>query len=722
MIRRLRLEVASTICVAAVALSSLAQAGAARAEVGEIGQVGGFGPSLGHFTYPTDLAVDTENNNAYVLDEPGGERPGKGPASFRVQMFKPPLSADEAPAGHVEIATPPDGEDLRLVTDIAVDPTLHRLYVLEATKTSREGYDEYVGLQIDAYSTEPEPVSGVLPPAPKVETEGQPGVFYKFPEMPAPPAPPPAGTLRDPSGIAVEPMTHDLILNGRDGAGNTDIERLTTTPPEYSTGTLSGAFDDVNAEVVKHRNDASGIAVGPGEGEIYVIAHNLTAKTPGELPGIAKLTTTGGSYTLENPGISLIVKNGQAEHPLTGGLQSSGESGTGEQVAVSPDGKTVYAAEVVTPEANIAGSYEIRGMSTASGVQQVAFGGGSATCLIASEYIAVAAGKGGIVYALDEGNWLSGENGIEPTSYGFHLIEFGPGGSECPPPTASFAINGEGGSTTATIKKGESVTFDASGSQLNGEEPVELEWDFEGTGEFATKITGEPAGLVTTHQYLKAGLYTVGLKLFLLEDALYGSHNPTPVVRKVEVTAPPPVAHFEVSTSSPKPGENVKFDGSNSLDPAGLCSSEGCTETHELESYEWRFGNGETATGEKYERSFANSGTQARPEVVELVVTNKEGVKSEPSEEILTIQGVPAQQKEPAKEQIKEPVKEVPIVKAPVGIVTPVKKPLTNAQKLAAALKVCGKITHRKKRVACEKQARQKYGARPRKKKHGKKK
>ena len=48
---------------------------------------------------------------------------------------------------------------------------------------------------------------------------------------------------------------------------------------------------------------------------------------------------------------------------------------------------------------------------------------------------------------------------------------------------------------------------------------------------------------------------------------------------------------------------------------------------------------------------------------------------------------------------------------APPAVATVVKpKPLTRAEKLAKALKACKKDKSRKKRVACERQARRKYG------------
>jgi len=47
----------------------------------------------------------------------------------------------------------------------------------------------------------------------------------------------------------------------------------------------------------------------------------------------------------------------------------------------------------------------------------------------------------------------------------------------------------------------------------------------------------------------------------------------------------------------------------------------------------------------------------------------------------------------------------------PLAVVKPKSKPLTRAQKLTKALKVCAKDKQKSKRANCQKQARQKYGA-----------
>jgi hypothetical protein len=719
--RWIRPAMATLLCM--VVGGPLVHAQSVRAEAfGELGHVGEFGSSAGQFTYPTDLAVDTENNDVYVLDEPGAETPGMGPESFRVQMFKPPLTPHEAPSGQVEIPTPVNGEGFpSFVTNIAVDPALHRLYVLKATLAPCEEFEEYVGLEIDAYSTEPEPGTGLLPPAGNVETDGEKGVFYKFPAIRTCEA---SGALLFPHGLAVDPTTHSLILNGRDEQGSTMIERLTTVSP-YATGAPGGAFDDANGDVVKDGSGASGVAVGPDE-EIYFVAHNLLAGEPaGELPGVAELTTTGLD-TLEDPGVSVIAKNhGEAsgELQLTGGKESVGAFGPGAQVAVSPDGKTVYAVEVSQLQASEAGSYEIRAISTADGSQQVAFGGGSTSCRITSASNAVAAGGDGIVYALDEGGTVFKGGKHEPTPFGFNLIEFGPDGSGCPTPSASFEINGNSESgSPVVVSKGAPVEFDAANSELNGEEPVELQWDLDGSGQFATKIMGTPADLTVMHEYFEPGLYTVGLKLLLKNNGSYG--NPPLAAREIEVVAPPPIASFEASTLNPKPGEAVAFNASDSLDPAGgeCQAGHGCAGTHTLSSYEWSFGDGtsETTNKDEFARSFSNTSSQPRSETVKLVVTNKEGIKSAASTQALTIQGTPENHQEAPKEPSKTTLP--PTTTTPVVTPPPAKKTPTKAEKLAHALKACKKLK-KSKRSICEKQARQKYGSKPKssKKTHRKK-
>jgi len=704
-------------CVAAVVLSLLLFARPAHGEAfGELGQVGSFGTGLGEFQWPGDLAVDPTDNSVYVADEPqrlGSERPGAGPASFRIQKFAATLGK---PVASATVPTPEEvvGEEhhLKMIQGMAVDPSLHRLYVLVAVQSPGGLYE---ASQIYAYSTD-NGSTEVLPVAPGVpQVEIEPGVkvglYYTFTA--------PAGKLEKPQGIAVDPTTHDLIVVGVDVEHtSTVVQRIHSSEPSNSTGALSATFDDeANPEKVltAEPNIGTGVAVG-ANGSIYLVTKSVAVSRE---PGIVMLSPDFATATV-------VRQEEVTSNPtITGGSEGGRGRDFGPQIAVSPEqGGLVYAAATNEPEqpGKVAGNYEIRGMSTADGSQRVVFGHGTAPdCQITSAASAIAAGSGGVVYGLDEGAYNIAAK--EPSTFGFHLVKFGPGGSGCPTPVAAFNINGDESSTTVRIKKGEPVTYQAVGSQLNGEEPVELDWDLDGSGTYATKVSGSPAELAVTHEYFETGTYTIGLQIFLFENGSFG--NPPPAARKIEVVAPLPTAVFDVSDASPKSGEEVSFDAGESLDPTGLCSpGSGCGPTHELESYTWSFGDGqvEKTGSSKFARAFTNASSTSRTETVALTVTNKEGVSSSALTETLMVQGAggstttpppsggggsnsgaggqpstnssPGQSSSPGQAS---------------GSTKPAPKPLTRAQKLAKALKVCKKLKAKKKRVRCEKLAKKKY-------------
>lgn len=72
-----------------------------------------------------------------------------------------------------------------------------------------------------------------------------------------------------------------------------------------------------------------------------------------------------------------------------------------------------------------------------------------------------------------------------------------------------------------------------------------------------------------------------------------------------------PMAALKVNQKSGEVPLTIKFDASNSNDPDGY-----------IESYEWSFGDGETATGEKVTHTFSNSGNYD----VELKVTDDDSL------------------------------------------------------------------------------------------------
>ena len=708
-------------CLLLSGAGTLLPASAARAEAfGEIGKVGQLGTGPGEFKVPSGLAVDPTDNSVYVVDAngPSDENDFGFQPEFRVQKFASTLGA---PVAKVTLDTPAGVGGGEWVAGLAVDPTLKRLYVLIGEGSRVPGY-QTVASEIRVYSTTEETISGMktLPVAtgPGITA----GVLHKFSYPP-----PAADTIRQPVGMAFDPQTGGLLVLGSEGAEHTLIDSVS------STGTVSTVYDDTGEKLGEIGNEPTGLSVGP-DGTVYVTVKYDSVNKKDELPGVVKLSPDFTTVTQVHQESGL-----GGEFPvLTGGRGNGLGYGFGPQVAVNPEGTLVYAmqesvGEMVgkTAASSKAGSYEVRGMSTATGAQEVVYGGGTSECLIASNNNAIAAGKDGIVYALDEGNIINNLS----TSYGDHLIEFGPNGGHCPAPVTSMTINeNENSSEPFNVEKGAKVEFAASTKELhNDETPTKLMWEAEGpeTPQFKEEATGNPATLTASHRFLKPGLYMVTLDM-TVSPATLGS--PAPVTRKIKVESKPPRASFEVLDSSanaaePKPGEAVTFDAEDSYDPLGACSEEkGCGETHDLKSYTWNFGDGseETTTERTIAHTFANPSSASLPDTVTLTVTNDEGVESTPTTQTLTIQGTQGgggggggNGGGGGGSPTITPVSPA----SPIAPIAPVKpKPLTNAQKLAIALKACGKDRSKKARRQCEKVARAKYAPKPKPKEKAKKK
>ncbi|HEX3693192.1 MAG TPA: hypothetical protein VHU13_07600 [Solirubrobacteraceae bacterium] len=684
--------------------------------------------SEGDFQWPHDLAVDPADNSVYVVDTPEGSERGSTPATVRIQKFGTGLGA---PTASVSVPTPTGSSPYAstpFVAGVAVDSQLERLYVLEDAKTTQSGHTEFAGYRIVAYSTKE--TGKLLTTSPSVKLHGEPGVFYVFPPMPETEEPT-IEVLSTPQGIAVEPGTHDLVVLGVDSTGNTLVQRISTSGPEYTEGKFEAAYDDGTAHAIAQPSRSANGLVVPAEGTIYLVARNAAGGSTA--PGVVELSTKAPA-SMENPAVTIVEKEPGTPgfKQLTGGIADKGVD-AGAAIAAAPDRPLIYAFETNEPEEPFSepatpGVYEIRGMSTTPGPelgsQQIVYGGKKfgEPCSLTSKAMAVAAGSGGVLYALDEGGVETNEG---PTSFGFDLVKFGPAGSGCPIPSANFSIDGEGSSETVAVKKGEAVKFDAGISQLNGEEPEEVLWDLDGSGKYATKITGSPASLTTSETYITPGIYTIGVKVLLSKGGAYG--DPAPVTKVLEVEPTPPTASFEAFLASDlakaigagqsiKPEESVTFNAEGSVDPTGECVLQppSCKQTTKLKSYTWTFGDGKTekTSSPQYTRAFSNSGTTARAETVSLTVTNEENVESmTPATQTLTIEGKEA------------PITTPPIITPPIvtpPIVTPLKevpngvapvRPLTRAQKLVKALKACKKVRPRKRRLSCEKFAEKKYGA-----------
>ncbi len=142
----------------------------------------------------------------------------------------------------------------------------------------------------------------------------------------------------------------------------------------------------------------------------------------------------------------------------------------------------------------------------------------------------------------------------------------------------------------STVETGESVTFDASGSDGTGTAISEYRWDFDGDGNVDETTTAA----TVTHSYANASSYDATVTVV---DGGGNTDSATASVTVEEtVDDTPPDAKASVSPDTVSVGESATFDGSGSSDDTGIVS------------YEWSFDDGDTATGETVTHAFDSAG------------------------------------------------------------------------------------------------------------------
>jgi chitodextrinase len=145
----------------------------------------------------------------------------------------------------------------------------------------------------------------------------------------------------------------------------------------------------------------------------------------------------------------------------------------------------------------------------------------------------------------------------------------------------------DAGVAEITAKVDEEIQFDGSASMDEDGEIVAFTWDF-GDGE-----VGE--GEKITYAYAAAGEYTVTLTV---TDDKNATGTAEIKVTVTEVENKPPVAVIAGDAEiTAQTEEAIEFDGSGSTDEDGT-----------IESYNWDFGDGESAEGEKVNHAYAAAG------------------------------------------------------------------------------------------------------------------
>lgn len=594
---RARASLAALLIAACAALCAW-PAPPAHAATGDLQQLlpGGFDPDKLGVGGP--VAIDPDGGSFYVADHDSAFLP-------RLRKF--------SKTGVLEGTVAPDTTNASgtplYVAGLALDSQAGILYVLMDADDHGNG----LAREILAYSTTPSGGALVAPGAP-APAAVQDGVLVDFRT---------AGHAIDyASGIAVDRIdatTSKIAIVGIDDSTKPDpagvIQYVTDQGAISTTVTPLGAgLDPVDNTGVSY---PTGIAIAPG-GDVFVGIPKPDQATNGTFAQIYRMPRESGASAL-----FLTDTHEPRVYPFLGGGVM-----LGSPLAVSHDGQLLY-----VEEGNSAGS-RARGYSTADADPTVVYGYIDPAATTDVPCLVRGANGGGIA-AGDGAVFITAA--LEGPTFASPLVHvFGDGGTGCPTPTGAFAVNGQA-TGTVTVTKGQTVAFDASGSDLLSASPTRLDWDFDGSGQFATQVTGTPAALTTQFRFTAVGTVQVGVRIH--SD---GSPTTAPAFRSVKVVAPTPSAAFQVSNRNPAPGAAVAFDASDSVDPAG---SPTAGPSHALAKYRWDFGDGspvQETTGATTSHAFANASAAAVGRTVKLTVVSKDGVASAPAQQTVTVGGTPS--------------------------------------------------------------------------------
>lgn len=191
---------------------------------------------------------------------------------------------------------------------------------------------------------------------------------------------------------------------------------------------------------------------------------------------------------------------------------------------------------------------------------------------------------------------VANQRGQQSSTSKFVTVEVATG------PSASFVASPE------TTSVNQTVFFTAASSKAaNGRTLVAYDWDF-GDG-------GVGAGLTTSHRYSRTGAFKVTLTV---TDDLGKTAVATNSVTVGAVATP--TAVFVFSPAAPTANQAVTFEGTQSSAPAG----------RQIRNYDWSFGDGGTASGERATYTYRAAGDYT----VILTVTDDGGARGTTSKTV----------------------------------------------------------------------------------------
>jgi hypothetical protein len=606
-----RIAIAPAAIAAAALLACALAPPATSAVFGQLESWGAAGTGAGQFNKPGECALfgaDPVDGSIYVGDMTADEQ------SCRIQKLSP--GGESEASVTIPRFGPAPLKPLLGWRGIAVDHDRGRIYLIEGSLK----VTTVTALQIRVYAAEPS-AGGLVPPA------GGPATLA---------LPTGEAALKNPTSIAVDPADGDLVILAEDAKKeHAVLQRI------GADGKFGPRFVDAGDVLRPLGKEARAIAVGP-DGTTFA----LTGKQSG---GAGEKDTRAWELPpalSEVHAVSGFAAAAESEAWKSGLLKDSASPAVGgPQIAISPDGETLYwkeNREDSSPQQP--GEVAIRGYSLSKGTTGVVYGAhpyeeGKGICAIGTGMAPIAT-TGGKLVVFDHAFPPSG--GSE--SYGPpRVVTFGPGGSGCSAQAeAKLAIDGVL-DEPVTVQKGvDVVSFDATESEIGG--PIDrVEWDF-GDGSAVETVPGPEAALSITHRYLAAGSFTIELRIVLAgEGAPTGEDSGS-----VEVVAATPQAFLDVLDPpgfSVAPGGTATFDASESWDPSGgkCTQAAGCPGGNEMASYRWSFGDGspeETTAVPTVSHQFANPDSAPLQRLITLTVESVEG-EADSDARLITVQGTP---------------------------------------------------------------------------------
>jgi hypothetical protein len=548
---------AVTALLFAALLAATGASSAGAAVSGELGTAWGEqGTGPGELSTPVILGVDSSDGSVFVGGYTAGGVLAGG--SMRLQKFS------EAGTIEAETTLPNSTVAERAFEGIVVNSTTDRLYLLQYAPGADSSNGKPAAQQILVFSTEPVE-NTTTHKMELVAPSGGPATL---------PVPDPTGAeaIDNPQEMVLDPNSGDLVIMGENRAGQFILQRVSTA----STGSVGARYTEssdaaqLNKSVYGEKVEPeapAGIAVGT-DGTTYILTG--PGGQSGGFTSMGWSLGAGFSGTpLPIPGISGISPEPEILRPINPGLPTFGR-----QVAISPDGNTLYWK---TPGASVFAPAEmtIWGYSLADEHIDHIYGNGAGPCTVETSSSALAS-IGQDMVVLDEGSLAE-----EFSTFGVRVIKFGPGGSGCPAPAADLKLT-RAGAPASTVPVGSSVTFDGSGSELGtyaagGTGLVGATFKIEGPGGTVEEdvTTTEIPALTLSHQFQQEGTYTIRMEMELSGFPSTGKPLPTDFTLAAApqtVTVGPQSGGPEFPLTVTKTGTG---SGSVSSNPTGInCGTE----------------------------------------------------------------------------------------------------------------------------------------------------